>query len=306
MVESTKTANADFDLSVGEILFQEIKVGKSAVKVELKDGRLGVDLTELALYGGKGVANMVINGRAKVPLIRESMSVTGLQLEPFLIDAAGFAKMDGTGNLTYELNTHGRTERELVAGLNGKGEISLVDGAIKGLNLGEMIRNSASAFLGKADRQEAKTDFAALNGTFTIQNGVVSNTDLYLVGPHAEVSGAGTANMNRRTVKYRVVPKATLATEDTAAAAGVTVPVIVSGSWDDPKFRPDLKALVGETLKDPKKAVKDVKKTIKAIKKQGVGNLLEGLTQPPATGDGTAPAPENADPKQLLKGLFGG
>ena len=334
-----KSANADFDLSVGEILIDKMKIGKSAVKVGLKDGRLAVNLSELALYEGAGTANIVINARSKVPLIQETISVTGVQLEPLLTDAAGFDRMDGTGNLKISVNTHGRSERQLVAGLNGTGSILFADGAIRGVNIGEMIRNSASAFLGKTERNEASTEYAEMKGTFTITNGVVSNQDLYLVGPYAEVTGSGAADMNQRTVKYRVVPKATLSASDAAGAGGVTVPVIVSGSWDDPSFRPDLKALVGETIKDPKKAVKDVKKTIKAIKKEGIGGLLEGLANPsapastpaPADGDGggeeteveaeaeneaeiegdgeetsTTPSQEKVDPKQLLKGLLGG
>ena len=88
------------------------------------------------------------------------------------------------------------------------------------------------------------------------------------------------------------------------------MPVIVSGSWDNPSFRPDLKALVGKIIKDPKKAVKDVKKTIKEIKRGGVSGLLEGLAPPTSApagdGSGTAPVPPKVDPKQLLKGLFGG
>ena len=96
----------------------------------------------------------------------------------------------------------------------------------------------------------------------------------------------------------------------------MTVPVIVSGSWDDPRFKPDLNALITETVKDPKKVVKGAKRTIKAIKKQGLEGLLQGLGQPPApapSGDGAdgdggepAPVPQNAAPRQLLKGLFGG
>ena len=311
-----KAANAQFSLTTGSIILDQMKIGKSVVKLGLNNGRLTVDLTELALYGGSGTAKLVLNARGKVPLISETVAFKGVQLEPLLTDAAGFDKLSGTANLDLTVKTHGRTERQLVAGLNGTGAISSADGAIRGINLGEMVRNTTSAFLGKAERQQAKTDYAEMKASFTIVNGVVGNRDLSLMGPYAQVTGSGSADMNRRTVQYRVVPKATLATAGTAEAAGVTVPVIVSGSWDDPRFKPDLNALITETVKDPKKVVKGAKRTIKAIKKQGLEGLLQGLGQPPApapSGDGAdgdggepAPVPQNADPRQLLKGLFGG
>ncbi|NQV20357.1 MAG: AsmA family protein, partial [Rhodospirillales bacterium] len=94
-----KAANADFELSVGSITLDQLKIGRSAVEVGLKNGRLAVDLKELALYGGNGTANLVLNARGKVPLINQSLAFTGVQLEPLLTDAARFDKMTGTANL---------------------------------------------------------------------------------------------------------------------------------------------------------------------------------------------------------------
>jgi AsmA protein len=309
-----KAANADFDLTVKSIVFDRVQIGKSVVKVGLNNGRLGVDLKELALYGGNGTAKLVLNTRGKVLLVSETLSFKGIQLEPMLTDAAGFDKMSGTASLELTAKTHGRTERQMVAGLNGAGAISSADGAIRGLNLGSMVRNAARAFLGEAGRQQAKTDYAEMKASFTIVNGVLSNRDLNLVGPYVSVTGSGTADMNRRRLKYRVVPTAMAASTRTVDGPGVTVPVLIDGPWHDPRFRPDLKALITETAKDPAKVLSGAKKTLKALKKEGLGGLLQGLGQPPAapsadSGDGTiepAPAPQNGDPRQLLKGLFGG
>lgn len=309
-----KSVNADFDLSVKSITLDRMKFGQSAVKIGLKNGRLAVDLKKFELYGGNGTANLVLNARGKVPLISEKINFTGIQLEPLLTDAAGFDKMSGQADIKMSINTHGRTERQLVAGLNGNGAVSSTDGAIRGVNLGEMVRNAASAFLGKAEREQAKTDYAELRASFTLRNGVLSNRDLSLAGPHVAITGAGTSDLNRRTIKYRVVPKALAASTAPAdgTGAGITVPVLVDGPWHDPRFRPDLASLITETAKDPKQAVKAAKKTFKAIKKEGLGGLLQSLGQPPAPapapadGSEPAPAPQNGDPRKLLKGLFGG
>src|SRR6185437_1955503 len=55
-VSGLKIANADFALTVGGIVFKKITIGKSALTLQLKDGRLAADLTQMQLYegGGKG------------------------------------------------------------------------------------------------------------------------------------------------------------------------------------------------------------------------------------------------------------
>lgn len=307
-----KAANADFDLTIGSIVLDRIKIGKSAVKMRLNNGRLDVGLKQLALYGGNGTAKLVVNARGRVPLVSATLSLTGVQLEPLLTDAAGFDKLSGTASLELTIKTHGRTERQMVAGLNGTGSMSSADGALRGLNLASMVSNAASAFLGQAERRQAKTDYAEMKASFTIVNGVLSNRDLNLVGPHVSVTGSGTADMNRRTLKYRVVPTALAASTRIVDGPGIAVPVLIDGPWHDPRFRPDLKALIAETVKDPGKVLSGAKKTLKALKKEGLGGLLQGLVGPPTTapadtsGGATEPAPQNADPRQLLKGLFGG
>jgi AsmA protein len=107
-----------------------------------------------------------------------------------------------------------------------------------------------------------KTDFAELSGSFTIKNGLVSNDDLKMLSPLLRVSGKGTADMPPRTVNYRVEPKAVSSLSGqggVADKAGITVPIIVEGSWDNPSFRPDLTGAISDLAKDPAKALDAVK-----------------------------------------------
>jgi AsmA protein len=179
------------------------------------------------------------------------------------------------------------------------------DGAIKGINLAAMVRNVSTAFLDAGAGQEQKTDFAELSGTFNITSGILSNDDLKLLSPLLRITGKGTSDLPKRTVNYRVTPKAVASVEGQGAAgdeAGVAVPVIIEGPWHNLSYKPDLAGLVEDIAKDPTKALENIEGTVKQIEEggtEGVGKILEGLT------GGSEGSEEGGDGVQdKLKNLF--
>jgi len=241
-----KSADVDFALSVGSLTVKQIKIGKSALRLILDNGRLTADLSQLELYKGAGKGKFVLDGSQNGSVgLDAAFTLKGLAAEPFLKDAAGFDRLEGTGNFDVQVAGRGKSERALVSSLNGKGALSFLDGAIKGINLAEMVRNVTTAFTGGGSSQ--KTDFAELGGTFTITNGIVSNKDLALKSPLLRVEGAGTVELPPRTVHYRIEPKAVASLQGQGGKSdvgGISVPVIVEGPWENLSFRPDLEAMV--------------------------------------------------------------
>ncbi|OJX72163.1 AsmA family protein [Magnetospirillum sp. 64-120] len=291
-----KAADVDFALSLGSLTVKKIKVGKSALHVVLNNGRMTADLTELALYKGAGKGRVVLDGSQPGIGLDASFNLKGLQAEPFLTDAADFTRLEGTGNFDIQVAGRGRTERQLVSSLNGNGAVSFLNGAIKGINLAEMVRNVGSAFTGGGGSQ--KTDFAELGGTFTITNGIVKNQDLALKSPLLRVEGKGTVELPPRTVHYRVEPKAVASLEGQGGKAdvgGIQVPVIVEGPWDNLSYRPDLEAMLkGQAGKAVNDAI--------GGKAGGLGGLLGGSGSSGSSGTDqqkTSPLPINPG------GLFG-
>ncbi len=306
-LSALKLVNVDFALSVGEILAQEVKIGRSALVAALKDGLLVLDLNELDLYDGSGKGKVTVDARGKVPTVEKVFAMEGIQAQPLLTDAAGFERLEGTGTMNISVVAKGNSQREMVQSLNGSGAFKFVDGAVRGLNLAAMVRNVGTAFLDKGAAETQKTDFAELSGTFTINNGVIRNDDLILRNPLLRVTGAGSADAPKRTVNYRIEPKFVGSLEGQGAASeaqGVAVPVIVEGPWDNVTYRPDLAGMITDIAKDPTKALEGAKDTLKQLK-GGAGGLLGG-------GDATAPADGTEsgggtvpDPGKALKKLFG-
>jgi AsmA protein len=251
-----KAADVDFALSCQAILVKAIKVGKSALRIALHDGKLVADLTELALYKGAGQGRVALDGTQPGVGLDATFQLKGLQAEPFLTDAAGFDRLSGTGNFDVAVNGRGKSQRQIVSSLGGKGGLGFRDGAIRGINLAAMVRNVATAFTGGAGSDE-KTDFAELGGTFIIVKGILSNQDLALKSPLMRVEGKGTVDLPARALNYRIDPKlvASLQGQDGGSAAGITVPVLVTGPWDNLSYRPDLEALVTQNVQNAGKVV---------------------------------------------------
>ncbi|MGE5477303.1 MAG: AsmA family protein [Bacteroidales bacterium] len=286
-----KAADVDFALSAGSITVKKIKIGKSALRVVIDNGRMTADLSQLELYQGSGKGKLGLDGSQPGIGLDATFALKGLAAEPFLTDAAGFDRLSGTGNFDIHVAGRGKSERALVSSLNGNGAVTFTDGAIKGINLAEMVRNVGSAFSSGGGAAQ-KTDFAELGGTFTIANGIVSNKDLALKSPLLRVEGAGTVELPPRTVHYRVEPKAVASLQGQGGRSdlgGVTVPVIVEGPWENLSFRPDLEAMVKGKASE---AIQG------AIGNKLPGGLLGGGQQQGGSGGGS-PLPINPG------GLFG-
>jgi AsmA protein len=245
-----KAADADFQLSAGGIRYRKIAIGKSALALHLKDGKLDADLSQLALYQGKGQGKLEVDGSAAVPAIAVSFNLAGIAIEPLLSDAAGMDRLSGSGTLDLSVTGHGHSQRELIGALDGKGSMNLSNGALKGVNILAIVRNAASAATGGALGGTDQTVFSALTGTFIIANGIVRNNDLQLKSEAVPMTGTGTIDLPRREVDYHITPE---------IAGALAIPVIIKGPFDNLSYQPDLAAIA----KNPGKAL------------QGVGNVLK-------------------------------
>ncbi len=72
-----------------------------------------------------------------------------------------------------------------------------------------------------------------------------------MVSPLIRVLAKGKANLVRETMNFRIEPKfvGTLKGQGaTEQHSGITVPILVTGSFSSPQFRPDLEGLLKKKL----------------------------------------------------------
>ena len=334
-------ADADLKLTAANVRAGGLKLDKAASRLLLKDGALRLDLSDLGLYGGTGGGRITLGAGGAAPQLASALKLTGVQLAPLLKDAADFTRLEGTGNVEVDVTTAGRSVKQMVSALGGKGAIDVRDGAIIGINLAAMVRNAANAFLDSSARETQKTDFAALTATYTIAKGILTNNDLALVGPLLRVTGAGTVDLPARTVNYRVEPKAVASLQGQGGQGdlkGIVVPVVVSGPWSNLSYKPDLSGAITGALRDPQALQQGLEglkgggtDAIRGLLGGGGGTSESGATEgaksplggvldkvlggsqtqdapaeqaPSGTTTQEEPAPRPASPKDLLRGIL--
>jgi AsmA protein len=306
-----KAIDADLKLSVGEILFQDLTIGQSALGILLTSGKMTANLTELDLYEGAGTGSLVLDGSRNTPAVTAKFDLQGISAYPLLRDAAGFERIEGAGTVEIDVRTAGNSQKAMMSALGGSGSINFADGAIRGVNIAELMRNVFSAATtGWASGGTKSTDFSELSGTFTIANGILSNSDLKMLSPLVRVTGKGTVSMPDQTLNYRVEPKLAATLEGqggTQDSKGIEVPVLITGPWSNPSFTPDLASIIANP-----EGIKDV---IDSVKEDGGRGLLQGIlgsgntpASDGATSDGAAagteaPA-EKPSPRDAIRGLF--
>jgi len=277
----------DGALHVGELKIQGGVMRDISVKVSGRKGRYRFKPFSAALYGGSLAGSGVVDVQGSAPRTRLDLKIDNVQAGPLLVDFAQKDVLTGTLNAVAALSMAGDTPARIKPTLNGKGSLKFSDGAIKGVDLAGMARNVQAAF-GLAEKPEERpsTDFSALNVPFTLTNGRFQTPGASLVSPFLRLRAAGSADLVRETLDFRVEPKvvATIKGQgDTAQRSGLMVPILVSGTFARPTFRPDLEGMARQRLKeaisDPaklKETLQQDKQSLETLKEQGRG-LLKGL-----------------------------
>ncbi|MFP3741383.1 AsmA family protein, partial [Burkholderia sp. SIMBA_019] len=68
------------------------------------------------------------------------MSLAGIAIEPLLMDLAQKNVLSGTGSLALDLKTGGANGYAMKSNLGGTLQVRLRDGAVKGINLTQTLR----------------------------------------------------------------------------------------------------------------------------------------------------------------------
>ncbi len=251
----------------------KMRIGKLKIK-NAKIERVNLDLT-----GEKGVFNLHpltmdlyqggVSGKGRFGVQRDvpetdiQLTLNGVQAGPLLKDILKKDFLEGMLKAQVNLSMKGDDAVVIKRTLNGDGDLLFKDGTIKGIDLDGMFHNVKAAFgLAEKDGKTPRTDFSELNVPFTVKNGLVNTGNTSLISPLIRLKASGNADLIKELIDFRVEPKlvATLKGQgDTKDRSGVMVPVLVTGSFSSPKFRPDLEGMFKQEIE---KGLPDLQKKL--------------------------------------------
>jgi AsmA protein len=245
-VSALGAMDAEIALAAPSIDLGVLKLGQTRTLVTIDRARAVIDIREMQAYGGQITGDFVVNGRGGLS-VGGRLAFAGLQTEPLLTDLAGWDRLVSNGDFDLEFLGVGNSVDAIMKSLKGQGALELGQGELRGLDIAGMLRMLDPGYVGEGQ----KTIFDGLAGTFTIADGVLSNSDLKLIAPYVTASGSGEIGLGARTLDYRLRPTA-LAAED--GTGGVMVPLLITGTWAEPKFRLDLESIAREKMEAEAKA----------------------------------------------------
>lgn len=305
-LSALKAVDADIHLGWDALKSGALSIGKTAAQIVVAGGKLTLNVSQAAVYQGqvKGTASASNAG------IGFDLQATGIDIDALMSALSGTSRLTGKTNLELAGRASGTSQLAWVNSLNGRGSLTVADGALKGINIGQFLRNAKQGFLFKSGSES--TDFSELKASFTITTGVLHNDDLAMKSPALRVSGAGSANLPNRTLNYRLVPTLAATSKGQGgkdAVGGLTVPLVITGSWSNPSVMPDLAGALKEGLNDPEALKENVKGLKDGIKNFNSPKDLKRalLGEKPATTNSPATSNNDDSIKQgvgsLLKGL---
>jgi len=311
-----KKLNLAGSLRIDDLVASNVKAQNLRMDVKARGGRLEVNPLSANLYQGSTKGTASVNANNNQLAIKQNLS--GVSIGPLLRDALNQDLLDGRGNVALDVTAIGNTVTAIKKTLNGTAALILKDGALKGINLAQSLRNAKAIFTGGTrDSEQAaaageKTDFSELSASFLIREGVAHNDDLLAKSPFLRLTGSGDINIADGSLNY-LAKAAAVATStgqggrDLADTRGLTLPVRASGPFTALKYKLEF----GSAFSDRAKQQFEVKKEELKDKLEGqLKSRLQGATKPageatPATGEGSAPPPKPEDKlKEKLKKLF--
>ena len=262
-------------VSAAEINIGEAHFAPAAIDGALAGGVLKLRFASLGAYGGQANGDLIVDASLPSPTHSLRAELAGVRALPLLRSAADFDKLDGKLQAKLALRSTGNSQRAIMSNLDGTVFAVFQDGAIRGLNVAQMIRSLTSGTLsGWQEGKEQTTDLTQLGASFRVEKGQATTSDLNLVGPLVKMTGAGTVDLGAQTLAFRVEPKLVLTTEGQGRAAdpvGLGIPVVIDGPWAEPRIYPDMQGI----LDNPDAAYGKLKEMGKGL--FGSGGGLGGL-----------------------------
>jgi AsmA protein len=295
-LSALRSVNGQFSLRAGRLAYQQYRLADAAIDATIDSGLLRVTQLQAHAWGGTLDATAIADARSQRVGVKGAAS--GVNVNALIKDVAAKDLIEGTGRVTIDVDTAGRTVQEMKSHLKGTAALNVRDGAIKGINLARTLRQAKALLnqdLAQRANQAEKTDFSELSASFQIADGVARSRDLDLKSPFLRLGGEGAIDLGRNRMDYvsRVTVTNTSKGQDgaeLAALRGVTIPVRLAGPFDALDWRVEWSAV----------ATAAVQRRVEDKLSEKLGEKL-GL-KPPAQAASDV-SPKDAL-KNTLKGLF--
>jgi AsmA protein len=223
--------NVDVRFSVGEVVVAgAMHLGGTTATLSTTNGSVDIGFGEINIDGG------MLTGRVGAAMVGEELVVrgeatmSGVPVRATLADLAGIEGLDGTASIEIDIAARGKSWGEFARSLAGTSTVAVTNGSIEGIEVPAIAATLADPLAEPIEPVGGTTSFSDLAATVTISGGVLSTENLFLRGAGFTARVSGTGSLLTRLVDAKAI----------VTAAGIDVPVTVTGGWRTPTIARDL------------------------------------------------------------------
>ena len=240
-LDGLEGVHLDLRLSAARVNIASAKLGRTAVAANLRGGNLTVAVGESQAFGGVVRGTFGLANSPAGADFRAQLQFSNVDLEQCLGDMFGIRRLEGKGNLSFAVESSGRSVYDLTKALNGTASLTSRKGAIAGFNVEQLLKRIERRPLsGGGEFRTGKTPYETLTLNLKVVQGVANVEDVRMEGPSVGLALAGSASIPERELDLRgTASLLSISATSNAAAPAFELPFMVQGPWDDPIILPD-------------------------------------------------------------------
>ncbi len=230
------TLDADIRLSAGKVVAPMLELGRAAMTVSIKDGRMRAELAEIEVEGGAADGIITIDMAAPTPRLGLKLRATKIDPGRMFADYLQRNPLIGRVNVTVDAAGSGHTMAELGMALAGKGTLHLVESGRLGIDLRALtnvvLKTEAT---GWSVAGRGNTPLTSLEARYQIVNGGLMFDSIAAQSGTTTYFGIGQVDVRGRAIDLNLAH---------ASATASEVPVTlrdalrIHGPWSAPRFDP--------------------------------------------------------------------
>ncbi|PSJ47797.1 AsmA family protein [Zobellella endophytica] len=245
-------------LTAEQVRAQGMELEQLTISVQLEQGKLSLDDIQAALYEGRVEASGELDVNSRPARFSVQKRLTGVNARKLLDDAMGLDYLEGRADLTVALQGRGLSAGAIKRSVSGSSHLEVTDGALHGVNIPAMIRRGYAQVKGQplpAEEAVQKTDFSALNADFDIGDGKIGTDNLTMASPLLRIEGKGEGDLLDESLDVLLNTSVVGSLkgqdgEELTELKNITLPVRISGTYQDPRYGLDMQQVFDRYLRD--------------------------------------------------------
>ncbi|MEM7739771.1 MAG: AsmA family protein [Pseudomonadota bacterium] len=266
-LSALRTIDANLTVNAARVVLPTYELTDVASRVTIRNGKLTAKLNRARAFSGTANGVVTVAANKRTPTVSIDFVMAGVSFAEAAPALLGTDRLAGTGDINLDLNMTGASQKAWVETLSGSMGADINQGAIAGINLGEIANTGIDlvnqiqagtavpqAILGAASnlgtnavRPSAQTDFDLADFGVTITDGEVTINNAQLLSNVVRARVGGNISLAPQAFTMDI----NLAGKDPQLAdfTEMPLPVTVSGTFNDPSIKIDTQPLINRAAR---------------------------------------------------------